>query len=281
MQLLTTTGPRETSAADANRRGGRFLKAVSQWRSLCVSFAEGEGNESYVDRGRGRSSHERGERGCVKPSDAGRIGTAPCAASTASRLHAADIAPLPADGKFQVVSETSWSGDKVRVFWLGALFCPFCAAERWSLVSALERFGTLNGYTADTHQEGLAGFWLVPTPYLRKSIYTSQYLNYSGKEIFDRDNAPLDTLDAEEQAIINRFDPEAKFPFLMINGQYVQFDSGFSPGLIDQMDFDTLRGQLASGELNDATNAIIAEADLITRYLCNSTGGRPVAACTT
>ena len=66
----------------------------------------------------------------------------------------------------------------------------------------------------------------------------------------------------------------------MINGQYAQFDSGFSPGLIDQMDFDTLRGQLDSGEVNDATNAIIGEADLITRYLCNSTGGQPAAVCT-
>jgi len=46
------------------------------------------------------------------------------------------------------------------------------------------------------------------------------------------------------------------------------------------MDFDTLRGQLDSGEVNDATNAVIDEADLITRYLCNSTGGQPAAACT-
>ena len=79
--------------------------------------------------------------------------------------------------------------------------------------------------------------------------------------------------------IIDRFDAEAKFPFLMINGQYVQFDSGFSPGLIDGMDFDTLRGQLDSGEHNDATNAVTAEADLITRYLCHSTGGEPEVAC--
>jgi len=192
-----------------------------------------------------------------------------------------DVAPLPADGKFQVVSQAAWSGDRVRVFWLGAKFCPFCAAERWSLARALERFGTLKGGDgADAHQEGLAGFRLVPTPNLRAAVYTSQYLNYSGKEIFDRDNTPLDTLDAEEQTIIDRFNPDATFPFLMINGQYAQFDSGFSPGLIDQMDFDTLRRQLDSGEVNDATNAIIGEADLITRYLCNSTGGQPAAVCT-
>jgi hypothetical protein len=33
-----------------------------------------------------------------------------------------DMAPLTAAGKFQVVSETPWPGDKVRVFFLGAQF---------------------------------------------------------------------------------------------------------------------------------------------------------------
>jgi hypothetical protein len=67
----------------------------------------------------------------------------------------------------------------------------------------------------------------------------------------------------------------------MINGQYIQTgDSGFSPGLIDTMDFDALQSQLVSGEQNDATNAITAEVDLITRYICDSTGGEPAEACT-
>ena len=126
----------------------------------------------------------------------------------------------------------------------------------------------------------MAGFRLVPTYDLRNATYTSSYLNYSDKEIFDKDNAPLDTLDTDEQAIVNQFDPQATFPFLMINGQYAQFDSGYSPGLIDTMDFDTLRAQLDAGVQNDATRAINAEADLITKYLCHSTGYEPASVCT-
>jgi hypothetical protein len=33
-----------------------------------------------------------------------------------------DVAPLSAEGKFQVVSNTAWAGNKVRVFFLGAQF---------------------------------------------------------------------------------------------------------------------------------------------------------------
>jgi hypothetical protein len=78
---------------------------------------------------------------------------------------------------------------------------------------------------------------------------------------------------------VDRFDPQATFPFLMINGQYAQFDSGFSPALIDGMEFDMLRSQLDSREQNAATSAIISEANLITQYLCHSTGGEPAAVC--
>ena len=73
---------------------------------------------------------------------------------------------------------------------------------------------------------------------------------------------------------------EAAFPFLFINGQYARIgDSGYSPGLIDQTDFDTLRSQLETGVRNNATDAIDAEADLITQYICQSTGGQPETAC--
>jgi hypothetical protein len=33
-----------------------------------------------------------------------------------------DVPPLPAEGKFQVVSDAAWPGGKVRLFFLGAQF---------------------------------------------------------------------------------------------------------------------------------------------------------------
>jgi len=31
----------------------------------------------------------------------------------------ADVAPLPADGKFEVIADAPWPGQKVRVFFFG------------------------------------------------------------------------------------------------------------------------------------------------------------------
>ncbi len=37
------------------------------------------------------------------------------------------------------------SGGKPEVFYTGAEYCPYCAAQRWPLIVALSRFGTFSG----------------------------------------------------------------------------------------------------------------------------------------
>src|SRR5581483_8040768 len=107
-------------------------------------------------------------------------------------------------------------------------------------------------------------------------------VNFTSKELKAHDGSNLQQFDAEEQQIVNQYDSRGAFPFLFINGQYARVgDSGYSPGLIDSMTFDALQAQLTSGEKTDATAAINAEADLITAYICHSTGGQPAAACKT
>ncbi len=37
------------------------------------------------------------------------------------------------------------SGGKPEMLYMGAEYCPYCAAERWSMIVALSRFGTFSG----------------------------------------------------------------------------------------------------------------------------------------
>jgi hypothetical protein len=105
-------------------------------------------------------------------------------------------------------------------------------------------------------------------------------LYFTSKELKAHDGSSLQQFDAEEEQIVNQYDPRGAFPFLFINGQYARVgDSGYSPGLIDSMEFDTLRSQVTGEAQTDATAAIKAEADLITAYICQSTGGQPASAC--
>src|SRR5580700_3456801 len=37
------------------------------------------------------------------------------------------------------------SSGKPEMFYMGAEYCPYCAAERWAMIVALSRFGTFSG----------------------------------------------------------------------------------------------------------------------------------------
>ena len=56
-----------------------------------------------------------------------------------------DTLPSPLKGQPPLVA-----GGKPLVLYVGAEYCPFCAAQRWGMVVALSRFGTFTGLTT-TH----------------------------------------------------------------------------------------------------------------------------------
>ena len=82
---------------------------------------------------------------------------APAKAASSSLVNQVTNVPaatLDSIGKGSILSgaaPTATSGQAVLtadgkpvVFYFGAQFCPFCAAERWSLIVALSRFGTFS-----------------------------------------------------------------------------------------------------------------------------------------
>ena len=120
---------------------------------------------------------------------------------------------------------------------------------------------------------------LVPTWDLRTATYDSAFIRFSDKEGQDHDRKPLDAFDAEEQQIMNQYNPQARWPFVYINGQYTQIGPGVPPKVLDDRPFDDIFTELHAGQQTDATAAINAEAATITRLLCSATGGQPESAC--
>src|SRR6266516_3727623 len=48
------------------------------------------------------------------------------------------------------------SGGKPEMLYMGAEYCPYCAAERWSMIVALSRFGTFSGLST-VHSASVSG----------------------------------------------------------------------------------------------------------------------------
>ncbi len=73
------------------------------------------------------------------------------------------------------------AGGKPRVVYIGAEFCPYCAAERWAVVQALSRFGSFTGL-GETRSSASDVYPSTASLSFHGATYTSSWLSFSGYE---------------------------------------------------------------------------------------------------
>lgn len=197
------------------------------------------------------------------------------------RLCVSSFVPKRVLGKFMHVTDQPLKrqSGKSLVYFMGAGFCPFCAAERWAIVKALERFGKWEGVVEDKSAGHDEKYLNVPTFNLARAKYSSDAVEFAGKETADRNFEPLQELDDKDYEILDMYNPDQMIPFLLVDGQYMQAGAGFSPELIQNMSHNAVREELAKPG-SQINRAIQAEIDNITALLCKSTGGKG-GACNT
>jgi Domain of unknown function (DUF929) len=177
------------------------------------------------------------------------------------------------------------SGGKPEVFYVGAEFCPFCAAERWALTVALSRFGTFSGLhfihsTSDDYAPD------TPTLTFYKSSYHSKYLTFTPVELQTVTRAPLQAFTAAQSALYATYDSppyvskQAKetFPFVDLGNQALISGAQYSPTTLSGLTWS----QVAAAIKNpDATigKEVNGAANMITAELCKLTHGRPANVC--
>jgi thiol-disulfide isomerase/thioredoxin len=164
---------------------------------------------------------------------------------------------------------------KPEVLFIGAEFCPFCAAERWSLVQALSRFGTfsdLKQIRSAVADGNLATFSFY------KSSYKSDVVSFKSIEFEDRNQALLEKDSKSEDVLWKKYTNGGSFPFIYYGGKYAQNQVGFS----DQ-DLSGKTWQEIADALKDPTNQlakdIVGEANTITAMICKLTNGQPASVC--
>jgi thiol-disulfide isomerase/thioredoxin len=170
---------------------------------------------------------------------------------------------------------------KPRILYVGAEWCPYCAAERWSLAVALSRFGTLTGL-GEVSSSPTDAFPNTATLSFHGASYTSTYLSLTAKEIYSNqvsggNYAPLDTLDAADNALFTGTG-KGSFPFIDIGGKYMISGASYDPTVLK----GKTQAQIAAA-LSDPTSpiaqAVGGTANMITAAICQSTAAKPAAVC--
>jgi hypothetical protein len=164
-----------------------------------------------------------------------------------------------------------------EVFYFGAEYCPFCAAERWPMIIALSRFGTFSGLNTTTSSSADV-YPNTPTFTFHGATFTSQYIDFVSVETTDRDRNPLESPTPAQQALVNQFDTSGSIPFVDFGNRYAFSGATYSPDVLNGMSWQAVADVLAQPDSPQA-KAILGSANLITAAVCNLTADQPAAVC--
>jgi hypothetical protein len=179
---------------------------------------------------------------------------------------------------------------KPKVLYIGAEFCPFCAAERWPVAVALSRFGTFSNL-GTTHSASDDVYPNTPTLSFHGATYTSKYLAFTGLETTTNEKvngqyAPLDTPAAADQQTFDTYNrppyvtSEGSIPFIDLGGKYVSSGATYSPELLAGKTQAEVANALKDPS-SPIAKAIIGSANVYTAAFCQLTGNQPTNVCTT
>ena len=166
---------------------------------------------------------------------------------------------------------------KLEVFYYGAEFCPYCAAQRWPLIIAMSRFGTFSGLQTTT-SSSTDVYPNTPTFTFRNATYTSQYIDFRSVETTDRDRNPLQTPTAAEQQLVSQYDPGGTIPFIDVANRYAMTGAMYTPDTLGGMSLRAVADALKDPSSTQA-RAIIGSANLTTAAICKANAHQPGTVC--
>jgi len=185
------------------------------------------------------------------------------------------------------------SEGKPEMLYMGAEYCPYCAAERWPMIVALSRFGTFTGLTTTRSAARNGAGTAEPYPStatwtFAKSSYASKYLTFTPVEEFT--NVPdkatggytrLMTPTAAQQALIQKYDAanQGAIPFIDYGNKYMSVGASYDPGLLSGLSWSAIAADLHQPS-SPVARGVLGAANYMTAVICRLTGDAPAAVCT-
>jgi|HubBroStandDraft_1064217.scaffolds.fasta_scaffold228290_1 thiol-disulfide isomerase/thioredoxin len=176
---------------------------------------------------------------------------------------------------------------KPEVLYMGAEYCPYCAAERWALAEALSRFGTFSNLHF-IHSSSTDVYAATPTLTFYQSTYTSKYLTFDPIELETVSEAPLQKADAAQTALINKY-TQGEFPFVDVGGKYIVDGAQYLPSTLGtnpsagDISKTALTWQEVGSDMQNPNSSvgqeILGAANHVTAAICKLTGDQPSNVC--
>lgn len=174
------------------------------------------------------------------------------------------------------------SNGKPELLYIGAEWCPHCAAERWALFTALSKFGTFSPSPGRMHSANRDGN--VPTLTFYGTKYSSPYLSFDPVEVFTNHPSgngytPLQTPTPSQQRLWQNGNG-GTFPFVDLGGKQVLSGAQYSFENLQNLPFSTVAAQVGDNSTVIGSNIDASAAQLIKTICGSMTHGQPADVCT-
>ncbi|GAA5020826.1 hypothetical protein GCM10023258_09810 [Terrabacter aeriphilus] len=188
-------------------------------------------------------------------------------------------APSPQQAPAKLAGGTALTEDgKPKVLYIGAEYCPFCAMERWALIGALSRFGTFTGVgqttssSTDVHPD-------TPTFSFKGSTFASDVVAFQAVETQDREGKPLETLDGENLALFQKFNPGGGIPWITYGGTHATDGATVDANAFEGKTYDQIIAGIKD-PTSDIGKTVTPAINVITAQICAQTDNKPANVCT-
>ncbi|SRR5579875_3011541 len=227
-----------------------------------------------------RAPARQGSSGALPASVAAEITTVP--ASTLAAVGTGALPSAPAGLPIRSITDTPLtSGGKPEMLYIGAEFCPYCAAMRWAMAVALSRFGTFGPLTG-IHSSSADVYPNTATLTFYKQRYTSPYLTFTPVENETVTHAPLQPVTSAQQALWVKYDTtngSQGYPFIDFGNKVIITGPLYDPGVLKGLSWAQIASQLKDPSGTVARN-ILGTANYITAAICVMTRNAPASVCT-
>ncbi|MDE1846349.1 MAG: DUF929 family protein [Candidatus Micrarchaeota archaeon] len=171
---------------------------------------------------------------------------------------------------------------KPEILYIGAEYCPYCAAERWPMIIALSRFGTFSNlhYITSSPSDFAAS---TPTFTFYGSTYQSSYITFIAREMTSNKQVngtypTLQVLNATENNILNTLDNGGGIPFVDFANMSVLSGSTYAPTVLSGMNWSQIMAQFGSPN-STVAQSVLGSANLLTAQICKATNNTPSNVC--
>ena len=209
-------------------------------------------------------------------------------ASTFNAVGAGDVKAVP-----KPINGAAVTADgKPRVLYVGAEYCPYCAAERWALGVALSRFGTWHNVGQTASAPSPEAYPNTNTLAFHGASLDSPYISFTpyetaSNQVKNGSYTRLDNLTSADEALFAKYnappyvsaDSKGSIPFVFIGGKYLISGASYDPGVLAGKSHEQIAAALKDPD-SAISKAVVGTANVITAAICDTTGKKPANVCT-